>query len=239
MRSKSKQRARYLSGHKKTWLTHRVFRLRPFSWNWDTSLKSSSTTRLIHRSVEDAGLRVLMNSDGVAGGRIFLFFVVSMGRSYFSTTLKRQRLSRGTLGLTLWRAVLRNWKTFAVLAIVPTRGTSQTQCRYVDQVLAHRSWRAAAFDPAFGFRTISKQYVDTVSFYVYGDKYALIPADKDAWPKIVVVKSTSVAESFRHQFFSCGRKQHPDMSCRNRKRKSRERRQHIGMAFLSISEGEH
>jgi transcriptional regulator with XRE-family HTH domain len=51
-------------------------------------------------------------------------------------------------------------------------------------------------------RWISKHYVNSVPFYVYDDKYAIIVFDCDPSPKITVIQSRVVAEAFREQFHS-------------------------------------
>ncbi|HEU0117305.1 MAG TPA: helix-turn-helix transcriptional regulator [Alphaproteobacteria bacterium] len=52
------------------------------------------------------------------------------------------------------------------------------------------------------YRGISKHYIDSVPFYVYDDKYAVIILEAEPSPKIVVLRSHTVAEAFRHQFYS-------------------------------------
>lgn len=52
------------------------------------------------------------------------------------------------------------------------------------------------------YRTIPKAYVDSVPFYVYDDKYALILSQAKPSPKIVVFQSKVVADAFRNQFNS-------------------------------------
>jgi hypothetical protein len=52
------------------------------------------------------------------------------------------------------------------------------------------------------YRWISKHYVDSVPFYVYGDKYAILVFEANPSPKITVIRSHVVAEAFRHQFYS-------------------------------------
>jgi transcriptional regulator with XRE-family HTH domain len=52
------------------------------------------------------------------------------------------------------------------------------------------------------YRLMSKHYVDSVPFYVYDDKYAIIVFEADPSPKITVIQSHVVAEAFRRQFYS-------------------------------------
>jgi transcriptional regulator with XRE-family HTH domain len=59
------------------------------------------------------------------------------------------------------------------------------------------------------YRTLSKHYVDSVPFYVYDDKYAIMISEASPSPKIIVLQSRSVAEAFRHQFYSMWEKATP------------------------------
>lgn len=52
------------------------------------------------------------------------------------------------------------------------------------------------------YRTISKHYVNSVPFYIYGNKYAAIMFDADPSPKVIVIESPSMAAAFRQQFYS-------------------------------------
>jgi len=52
------------------------------------------------------------------------------------------------------------------------------------------------------YRLLSKRYVDCVPFYVYDNRYAISTLDIDQTPKIVLVISRSIAESFKRQFHS-------------------------------------
>ena len=58
-------------------------------------------------------------------------------------------------------------------------------------------------------RWISKNYVYSVPFYIYGDKYAIIIVDSDLSPKITVIQSLVLAEAFRQQFYSMWEKASP------------------------------
>ncbi len=59
------------------------------------------------------------------------------------------------------------------------------------------------------YRWISKHYVNSVPFYVYDDKYAIIVFEADPPPKITVIQSRVVAEAFRQQFYSMWEKATP------------------------------
>jgi transcriptional regulator with XRE-family HTH domain len=52
------------------------------------------------------------------------------------------------------------------------------------------------------YRFFSRHFVDSVQFYVYGDKHAIIPFSSDDEYKIIVIQSRAASESFRRQFKS-------------------------------------
>lgn len=52
------------------------------------------------------------------------------------------------------------------------------------------------------YRYLPKEYIDSVSFYVYDDKYAILGQDLSGDFKISVITSKRIAESFRRQFYS-------------------------------------
>ena len=59
------------------------------------------------------------------------------------------------------------------------------------------------------YRSISKHYVDSVCFHVYGDSCAFYIFNTAPSPKITVIKSREIAEAFRHQFYSMWEKATP------------------------------
>ena len=52
------------------------------------------------------------------------------------------------------------------------------------------------------YRLLSKHYVNSVPFYVYGDKYAIILFKTDPGPRIIVIHSRVASDAFRQQFNS-------------------------------------
>jgi len=48
-----------------------------------------------------------------------------------------------------------------------------------------------------------------VPFYVYDDKFASIIFDADPSPRIIVIRSSQIAEAFRQQFYSMWEKATP------------------------------
>ncbi|MDD3181198.1 MAG: helix-turn-helix transcriptional regulator [Alphaproteobacteria bacterium] len=167
------------------------------------------TTRLIHQAVEDAGLEFI-DSDGVRRRLedISVFRGVD-GTDQFLDDIKETTRHAGG-GLVVVASSVEELENICGAGDCPKLETLLKQNDDLSiKCLLTEVGEPQLSTPRLQFRTISKQYVDTISFYVYGDKYALIPTDKDAWPKIVVVKSTSVAESFRRQFFSLWEKATP------------------------------
>jgi transcriptional regulator with XRE-family HTH domain len=56
--------------------------------------------------------------------------------------------------------------------------------------------------PYCQYRSLSKHYVNSVPFYVYGDKYAIILFKDLPSPKIIVIHSRLASDAFRFQFTS-------------------------------------
>lgn len=52
------------------------------------------------------------------------------------------------------------------------------------------------------YRALSKEYVNSVPFYIYDNKYAIIDFKTKPSPQITVLYSPSVANAFRRQFYS-------------------------------------
>lgn len=52
------------------------------------------------------------------------------------------------------------------------------------------------------YRSISKAYIDSVPFYIYGNNYAIILFDANPSPKIIIHHSPLLAEAYRKQFYS-------------------------------------
>jgi transcriptional regulator with XRE-family HTH domain len=52
------------------------------------------------------------------------------------------------------------------------------------------------------FRTMSKNYVDPMPFYAYGDKHAIVVPGAGSSPRIIAVRSVMAAQAARRQFYS-------------------------------------
>ena len=52
------------------------------------------------------------------------------------------------------------------------------------------------------YRSISKDYVDSVPFYIYGNNYAMFLFSKKHNPKIIIHHSKLLADAYRKQFYS-------------------------------------
>lgn len=59
------------------------------------------------------------------------------------------------------------------------------------------------------YRFLSRHFVDSVPFYVYGDKYAIVPSLVGASMKVIVIHSRAASEAFRRQFDSMWEKATP------------------------------
>jgi transcriptional regulator with XRE-family HTH domain len=74
------------------------------------------------------------------------------------------------------------------------------------------------------YKFLSRHFVDSVPFYVYGDKYAIIPFSEDEEAKVIVIHSRAAADSFRRQFNSMWEKATPiDCPGGNKKLKAEKR----------------
>ena len=167
------------------------------------------TTRLIHQAMENAGLEFI-ESDGVRRRLedIAIFRGVDGTDMFLEDIEETTRYAGG--GLVIVASCADELENICGACECPKlEGLLKHNTDLSIKCLLTEVGELQLSTPRLEFRTISKQYVDTVSFYVYGDKYALIPTDKDSWPKITVVKSTSIAESFRRQFFSLWEKATP------------------------------
>lgn len=56
--------------------------------------------------------------------------------------------------------------------------------------------------PSLQFRTISKQHIGPVSFFVYGDKHTVVLEEGSSTFRFVVFNSSSMAQAYRNYFFS-------------------------------------
>ena len=52
------------------------------------------------------------------------------------------------------------------------------------------------------YRAISKDYVDAVPFYIFGNNYAIFLFDVEPSPKIIIHRSPLLATAYRRQFHS-------------------------------------
>lgn len=188
------------------------------------------TTRLIYQAVENAGLEFI-DADGVRRRLedITIFSDVD-GIDRFFDDIKETVRSKGENLLI----VANNTDEFETIC-----GKNKSQ--KLEDLLEAAPNLSIKFlltevvepqhsTPRLQFRTISKQYVDSVSFYVYGDKYAVIPPDGDTLPKIIAIKSVSIAESFRRQFLSLWEKATPGYIDQKIKKKKSQKKPNISKA---------
>lgn len=168
-----------------------------------------TTTRQINQAVIDAGLEFI-DSDGVRrrledisifrgieGTDLFMDDIAETSRRtnnmLFITAKDVEEMEKlcGDEGFPRLESLLKRNELLSIKCLLMETGEAQLST------------------PRLEFRTLSKHYVNTVSFYVYGDRYAVIPPGKDLWPKITVVRSTCAAEAFKGQFLSLWEKATP------------------------------
>ncbi len=77
--------------------------------------------------------------------------------------------------------------------------------------------------PYVEYRFFSRLFVDSVQFYVYGDKFAIIPFSTDDKFKIIVIQSRAAAESFRCQFKSMWERSSPIKILHKEKKNTKRR----------------
>lgn len=177
----------------------------------------SETTRLIYQAMEDAGLEFI-DPDGVRRKLedIAVFHGVGSTDQLLDDIKETTRQARHELIIVA--NCLEELEKICGAGDCPKL---EALLKYNDDLsikcLLTEVGEPQLSSPRLQFRTISKQYIDAVSFYVYGNKYALIPTDKEIWPKITVVKSRSVSEGFRRQFFSMWEKATPSYLAPNEK----------------------
>jgi len=70
------------------------------------------------------------------------------------------------------------------------------------KAITTKGWDPDLVAPYCESRSISENYVNSVPFYVYDDKYAIIITTANPSPKIIVIQSPIVAEAYRLQFYS-------------------------------------
>ncbi len=160
-----------------------------------------STMRLIRQAIESAGIE-FMDADGVR--RCFediSVFTVPNGMSQLFDDIKQTVQKNGghiaimASSMDDLREVFgRNFEKMDEL--FNQASSVSIQC------LITKAEPELEIIQGANIRSISRKYVDTISFCVYGDKYAPFPTTSGAWTKIVSVKSSAMADAFRAQFAS-------------------------------------
>jgi len=161
-----------------------------------------TTTRLIRQTMEKAGIEFI-ESDGIRRRleEINIFKGVDGIKDFFDDITASLKNHRSDIVMVTYSIEDMNKicgvDDFPQLEILLKKDEG-----FTIKCLLTEAEEPQLSTPRLEFRTISRQYVDAVSFCVYGDKYALFQIDNDIYQKIIVMRSRSIAESFRRQFHS-------------------------------------
>lgn len=161
-----------------------------------------STTSVIRRAIETAGLEFI-DPDGVRSrpDEIATYQGANGMAAFFDDLCQTVR------------------KTGGDVAFIETPDTRLLQTPDADNLrqmekvldvsasLFIRCLMTEAFDmplstPRFEYRFLSRHYVDPLPFCVFGDKFAMVVSNKNAAPKLIVMRSICVAQASRRQFDS-------------------------------------
>jgi transcriptional regulator with XRE-family HTH domain len=171
----------------------------------------SSTTQTIRKAFEDTGLEFI-EPNGVRQrpDHITVYRGREGARDFFDDVYNTVRQKGCEVVLVCPSAsqylsnVLGDYRDIHVARMAAIKN----KCDFVKCILIEDVsplWAA----PYCEYRRISKNYVNSVPFYVYDDKYAIIVPETELAPKITVIRSHAVAEAFRQQFYSMWEKATP------------------------------
>jgi len=162
-----------------------------------------STTRVIRQSIEDAGLEFI-EPDGVR--RCHEDVTIYQGADGIADFLNDIQQTIRT----------RSGEIVIVVGAETVLFSSEdmdNHCRQFGQIIGKNSSATVKClltdvcdmplsTPHLEFRSISKNYVDPISFTVYGDKHAMIVPGTGVSSKIISVRSVLAAQAARRQFYS-------------------------------------
>ncbi len=163
----------------------------------------SETTGSIIAAFENAGLEFI-EPDGVRHRpeEIRVYQGREGVKGFFDDVYETMKSKGGELVLVCHSArdyldnVMGEYHDVHVPRMTALRGKMTVKCILIND--DGPLWAADYYE----YRRISSQYVDSVPFYVYDDKYAIIFPAADASLKIIVIQSRTAAEAFRRQFDS-------------------------------------
>jgi transcriptional regulator with XRE-family HTH domain len=167
------------------------------------------TTELIRRALEDAGLEFL-EPDGVRHRPedISVYLGNEGFRDFFDDIYQTARKKGGEIVVVCTSEVFFNAALGDEFRFAHYQRMSALKDRVSVKCILTENGDVLPATAYCEYRWISKHYVDSVPFYVYDDKYAIITLESDS-PKIIVIQSRSTAEAFRHQFYSMWEKATP------------------------------
>jgi transcriptional regulator with XRE-family HTH domain len=175
------------------------------------------TTRAIRRALEDAGLEFL-EPDGVRHrpDEILIYRGKEGLIDFYDDVFNTAKRKSGEIVLVcpnpnvfyadpnaFYKDILKDYRDSHVGRMTQIQDKTTIKCIFTEN---SGTIETAAYAE---YRWISKNYVNPVPFYVYDDKYAVSIVEADSSPKIVVIRSRSVADTFRKQFFSMWEKATP------------------------------
>jgi transcriptional regulator with XRE-family HTH domain len=168
------------------------------------------TTRLIRDAFENAGLEFL-EPDGVRHRPedIRIYHGDEGAKAFYDDVYETAKKKGGDIVIvqpserTHFSGILKDYRAMHMERMTAIKDQVHVKCILTED---RNDLPAAGY---VEYRSISKHYVDSVPFYVYDDKYAIIILEAAPSPKIVVFQSRAVAEAFRHQFYSMWEKGTP------------------------------
>lgn len=158
------------------------------------------TTSFLRKTLEDAGLEFLeFNGVRQKPNEIKIYEGPEGVRDFFDDVYQTVSRKGGDIVIVatnmLWN-MLGNYADLHKARMLAIKNIVSVKC-----ITTEREIHLPA--PSYcEYRYISKAYVNSVPFYVYGDKYAIRTIQATPSPKIVVIQSQAVADTFRLQFQS-------------------------------------
>lgn len=168
------------------------------------------TMQNIRRAFEDAGLEFIQ-PDGVRHRPedITIYQGYEGAKAFYDNVYEVAKERGGDIVLVQpseeshFSEILKDYRTVHIERMAAIRDRAHVKCILTGD---RKDLPALSY---VEYRWISKNYIDSVSFYVYGDKYGIIVPEADPSPKITVIESRAVANAFRRQFYSMWEKATP------------------------------
>jgi transcriptional regulator with XRE-family HTH domain len=161
----------------------------------------SATASEIRRVIEQAGLEFI-EPDGIR--RRIDEVTIYRGRdscdSFFGDVTRTVKEKGGAV-----LSIFKSTETFAQLSSL-----TRDRCERLEQLSAYAEVKCLLSEmpkfplaePSFEHRIILKQHIGPVSYFVYGNKYAIVLTEGSAAFRFVVFDSLTLAQNHRSHFFS-------------------------------------